>query len=193
MAHEHRRAPARPQPVGDQPARAHVEMGLGLVQDEQVGIGGQRAREQHEPPLASRELAHAPRLGHAAQPELSEQVGDQPAVGLLGGRERGQRVVVLALEQAQALRLVRGGGELAGQALQLQLGLRAVERVGDGGIERQQLAIVLRDAAEHEALLAHDLAAVRRELTREQPQQASSCRCRSAPPRPCACARARRA
>ena len=103
MAHEHRRAAAGAQALGDEPARAQVEMGLGLVEHEQVGIRGQRPRQQDQPPLPARELAHAPRLGHAAQPELAEQVGDQRAVGLLGGRERRQRVVVGALELAQAV------------------------------------------------------------------------------------------
>ena len=74
---------ARRQPLGDEAAGAQVEMRLGLVQHQQVGIGGQRAGQQDEPPLTARELAHAPRLGHAAQPELAEQVGDQRAVGLL--------------------------------------------------------------------------------------------------------------
>ena len=57
---------------------------------------------------------------------------------------------------------MRRRGQLARQALELQLRLRAVERVGDGRVEREQLAIVLRHAAEHEALLAHHLAAVGR-------------------------------
>ena len=66
---------------------------------------------------------------------------------------------------------MRRVGQLARQALELELGLRAVERVGDGRIEREQLAVILREAAEHEALLAHDLAAVGPQVAGEQSQQ----------------------
>ena len=155
-------------------------MRLGLVQHEQVGIGGQRAGQQDEPPLTARELAHAPRLGHGAQPELAEQVGDQCSVGLLGRRQRRERVVVGALELAQALRLVRRGGELAREALQLQLRLRAVERVGDGRIERE--AARGRPARAGRAR-GSACARPRRCRAAARPRAAaaaSSCRCRSA-------------
>ena len=171
MAHEHGRAPAGAQALGHEPACAQVEVRLGLVQHQQVGIRGQRPGQQDQSPLTARELAHAPRLGHAAQPELAEQVGDQRSVGLLGGRQGRERVVVGALETVQAVGVVRRLGQLTREPLELELCRRAVERVRDRRVEPQQLAIVLRQPAQHEPLLAHDLARVGLEIAGQKAQQ----------------------
>ena len=171
MAHQHGRAAAGAQALGHEPARAQVEVRLGLVQHQQVGIRGQRSGQQDQSPLPARELAHPPRLGHAAQPELAEQVGDQRPVGLLGRRQGRERVVVGALEPVQAVGIVGSLGQLTREPLQLELRGRAVERVRDRRVEPEQLAIVLRQPAQHEPLLAHDLARVGLEIAGQQAQQ----------------------
>ena len=62
-------------------------------------------------------------------------------------------------------------GQVTREPLQLELGRRAVERIRDRRVEPQQLPVVLREPAQHEALLAHDLARVGLEIAGQKAQQ----------------------
>ena len=74
-----------------------VDAGHGLVEQEQVGFGGERPGEEHAPPLAA---GQAPDLGPqvVVHLHLGERVADGPAIGgaraARPGPSRGNRPII---------------------------------------------------------------------------------------------------
>ena len=163
-------APEVAQVAFDPLDRCDVEVVRRLVEQQQVGIGKERLREQHPQPEAARQLAHGPLVPLRLEAEAGEQrrrARLRLVAPLLGDRDL-ELAEPFARPGAHRLRLV------AQQLLPLREGVPQDRVAHQHGVEKPEVVepeVILAERPETQLGWADDAARLRGELPAHQAQQ----------------------